>query len=409
MSAPLTVYQELFQVFQTAAGNRVRVSSIARFTVFVMGIVAAKSCILAQIARELEGLALTKAVADSIERRLRRILNDPHLTPEVFYQPLLRQLIDWQQIVNSSRRLVLVIDESTKEDEIHLFRVSLTYRGRAVPLAWVVWQQNTKMAPGAYWLYVDELLATVAALLPSGVDVIVVADRAYEVPAFVDRIAALGWHWIVRAKTKASTRFLDYRGHQQSLASVLNRHVPEPGRRWKAQGWVFKDAGWRKVSVVAIWGLSWNEPLAVLTDLRPTWEVLALFDRRFWVEPSFRDDKSRGWQWENCQVKGLEHHQRLLLLMAAATLVTLCLGLQEAKACLERLAARLTQGRAEIGKPRKAKLSLFSLGSARMKKWLYGTIKSVGRLFLTDLNAPSWQQTWYQWQSLMYIFKTVRP
>ena len=44
----------------------------------VTGLLAAKSAVIAQIACELDALALTRATcADSIARRLRRTLNDP--------------------------------------------------------------------------------------------------------------------------------------------------------------------------------------------------------------------------------------------------------------------------------------------------------------------------------------------
>jgi hypothetical protein len=55
-------------------------ASITRLALLVTGILAAKSAVIAQIAAELDALALTGAtVPDRIARRLRRTLNDPHL------------------------------------------------------------------------------------------------------------------------------------------------------------------------------------------------------------------------------------------------------------------------------------------------------------------------------------------
>lgn len=157
-------------------------------------------------------------------------------------------------------------------------------------------------------------------------------------------------------------------------------------------------------SVVALWDQREEDLLAVITDLPARWEVLALFDRRFWIEPAFRDDKRRGWQWEDCQIKGLVHHQRLLLAMAVAALVTLALGVQEAQARIARLSIRPV-------KPRRAKESLFTLGLTRAKRLLYRTITAIGQLRLVPLGPGSWLHTLYAQQALHYYFRncTVRP
>src|SRR5947199_404738 len=83
------------------------------------------------------------------------------------------------------------------------------------------------------------VLAQVGALLRPGLEVLVVADRAYDVPAFVARVAAYGWHWIVRCKINSALRFRDHQGHEWRLGALVARHVPGPGHRWKARGAVF--------------------------------------------------------------------------------------------------------------------------------------------------------------------------
>ena len=105
-------------------------------------------------------------------------------------------------------------------------------------------------------------------------------------PAFVSRVAAYGWHWIVRCKINSALRFRDHQGHEWRLGALVAQHVPGPSHRWKARGEVFKKAGWRGASVVVLWAAGHKEPLAVLTDLRPQWEVLAWYGRRFWCEMS---------------------------------------------------------------------------------------------------------------------------
>lgn len=185
----------------------------------------------------------------------------------------------------------------------------------SVPLAWRLWEQNVALPAGYYWQEINRVLTQTAAALPVGLEVVVVADRAYDTPPFVDRITERGWHWIVRGKAKGTLRCRDHQDREWSLAALLRQRLRRGGR-WKARGSIFKDAGWRPASVVAVWAASSTEPLVVLTDLPCRWDVLPTYQRRFWTEPGFRNDKRRGWQWEQSQVQGVPHHQRLLLAIA---------------------------------------------------------------------------------------------
>lgn len=409
MLAPPSLYQELLHILEHVASPTVPRSSLERLAALSTGILGASSCVLKQVASELHSLALGPAQAESIERRLRRTLNDPHLRHETIYAPLLQRLVAWEHLSGPGHPLVLAIDESSKADEIHLFRASFTFQGSAVPLAWAIWQQNAPLAQGAYWQYVDAVLETVATMVPAETEVVAVADRAFDIPPFVDRVAALGWHWVVRAKAKGTLRFRDHQGREHALKDLIARSVRHPGQRWKARGWIFKESGWREASVVALWAAGEDEPLVVLTDLPPRWSVLALFGRRFWVEPGFRNDKKRGWKWESSQVQGVEHHQQLLMGMAVATLVALCLGIQEGKVRLARLETRPITVGGTAGLPRKAKESLFTLGVARAKRWLYGNLPQVGRWLIVELGPASWSQTWHAHQSYRYIFHRPLP
>ncbi len=150
----------------------------------------------------------------------------------------------------------------------------------------------------------------------------------------------------------------------------------------------------------------------LLTDLPPRWERLAEYDRRFWIEPGFRNDKTAGWQWEASQVQGVGHHARLLVAMAWATLVVLCLGVQAAQERLVGLAHRRPRryrGRWRIGRPQHARQSIFTLGLRRARQWLYRPLTIACSWRLPELDAPSWTARWSHAQARRFIFQTVRP
>jgi hypothetical protein len=410
MSPPVPLYQAIHQQIKTVtAPQRWRASAVTRLAVLVTGILAAESCVLSQMASALWALDVTRASqATSIGRRLRRILNDERLSAAQWYTPLVAQAIDWAAVLRGSRRVVLAIDESTQGAHLHLLRASVTYWGGAVTLAWRVWPQQAPLGAGAYWAAVDALLADVAQVLPTGLTVIVLADRAYDIAPFVDRIAAHGWHWIVRAKANSALRFRDARGHEHELRLLLRQHLPAAGRRWLARGQVFKDAGWRTASVVALWEAGYAEPLVVLSDLPAGWRLALLDRRRYWIEPGFRQDKGKGWQWEHRQVRDQAHQERLLVGMAWASLLVLCLGVAEAQARLRTARERLDRPR-HARRPEHARASQFTLGLQCLRRWLYQPTRGTLTWHLPDVNAASWTRQWEHVQLRHAHHETVRP
>jgi hypothetical protein len=410
----MSAQEELYPVIegrieQATAGEGVRITTVRRLALLVTGLLSGKSSVVGQMATGLWEAGVSRVQVPSIERRLRRSLHDAKLKATPLYAPAVRTMIDWATLVKRQKPVVLALDESSQEERVHLLRVSLTYWGTAVPLAWEIWPQNDALEEGAYWERMDAVLDRVAALLPAGLAVIVTADRAYDIPPFIDRIAARGWHWVVRLKANAATRFLDMQGREQGVKELVRKHVSAPGHRWKARGRLFKNAGWREVSLVATWAPGTKEPVVVVTDLPPRWAVLRHYDRRFWIESGFRTDKAKGWQWEDCQVTNLAHLDRLLLAMAWATLLVLCLGLHEARSRLRSLGDPSLPSQRRPPKPQPARDSLFTLGLRLARRWLARSVPSLASWRLVRLAAPAWNTLWRRSQALRFIFaQTVR-
>jgi len=409
-----SLYQQVLQrIKMVTAENRVRRTTIKRLAMLVTGIVAARATTLARIADELLSLGVTEATeAGSVVRTLERVLSDDKLDWGVLYEPALKASIDWNQLLRGSRRLVLAVDESTKNERVHLLRVGLPYWGHCLPLAWELWPQNQPLkSNGGYWTRIEAVVDRVKKVIPAGLLVVALADRAYDVSGFVDRVVSRGWHWAVRFKAKGSGCFRNRKGREYAVKALISQRVSAPGMRWKTRGWVFKDAGWRQASIVAYWQPGEDEPLVVISDLPPGWELLGLYGMRYWIEPGFRSDKKLGWHWEDSQVRSLVHQERLLLGMAWASLIALCIGLEEAKnrlAGLDKRRVRVRNGQNVVGKPRHPDQSVFTMGLRRTRDWLYQNTDRGVRWLLTELDAPSWGDTWRQHLSQRYLVHSLQ-
>jgi hypothetical protein len=166
MSAKDGLYQAVEErIEQAVVGERVRITTVRRLALLTTGLLAAKSSAVGPMASGLWETGVSEAQVESIERRLRRSLNDRQLTAEACYGPAVRTMIAWPALIERHRPAILALDESSQEERVHLLRVSLTYWGTAVPLAWAS-GQNVGMEDGEYWRRMDVVLDQVAALLP---------------------------------------------------------------------------------------------------------------------------------------------------------------------------------------------------------------------------------------------------
>jgi hypothetical protein len=344
-----------------------------RLLFFIVGVLLSGSLVLRRIACTQAYLTPQTTCAASHERRLRRVLNDPLLTWERSYARVVRRLLAHHR----PRQWLIILDESGHTDRLRVLTAALWYRGRAIPLAWVCWPGQTKQTT-SYWTRCTLVLDQVAALLPDGATVVVVADRAFGCPVFTDPVAERGWEWLVRVQ--GQTRFRSQQGHVQPLRT----QVGAAGARWKGRGWLFKDAGWREASAVVLWGRRHREPLLLASSLPLSWDLVALYKKRAAIEALFRDWKSSGWQWEASQVRELAHQQRLLLALAFATLLTLLLGTAAAEQ-EHQAPPRGSRRRSWAGGH-----SLFRLGREAFWQRLWRNARTPLCWELVDLDGPQW-------------------
>jgi len=370
------VYRQVRSLLDQHLDERVDESSRDRLALLVLGILRAKSASPARIAAALNELGLSAARVDSIERRIRRIENDPEVQASLCFHPLARMRL----LLGRPSELRLILDPTTQDDRLVMLTAAVWYRGRALPLAWAVWPANTPLAEERFWQRVEALLDLVARLLPAHVPITWLADRAFGSPSFTDLVVARHWHYVVRVQ--GQTRCKDRQGRERQVRHLVRL----PRQRAKLRGLLFKKRGWRFASAVVYWGRGHAEPLCLVSNLPAHWHLVHLYRQRYSLEATFRDYKSSGWEWERGQVCDLAHVKRLLVGMALAMWLALCAGTQAAAQAL----ARPPTGRRH-SLPWEGKRSLFSLGLQRLHAALSADQALVLRWQLTDWTAPNWQ------------------
>src|SRR6266540_2869783 len=218
-----------------------------RLAVLVSGLLVKRDCTLGALAAAVDGLAVSGATAESIERRLRRALHDDRLDPTralpaligALLPTLLAEVLERHAASarhagrrHAGRLLVrVVVDDTSHTDRVHVLVAGLAYRGLVVPLLVRTWAQNEPLPAGQYRTELHGLLADVQALLPPALreHVLLVADRAFGVPWMLDLLAVLGWPWLLLTSLNPTPACLREYARRWGIERLV--------LCWKSHGW----------------------------------------------------------------------------------------------------------------------------------------------------------------------------
>src|SRR5512143_3314033 len=253
--------------------------------------------------------------AQSVQRRFARWLYNDHLEVHDLYGPLIQEaLAGWGEAT-----LSLALDTTMLWGQYGMIRLSVIYRGRAVPLIWQVMEHRS--AQVAFRVY-RRLLQQSAKRLPPGTrKVVVLADRGFADVALMRLCDRLGWRYRLRIKSN----FLVYRpGHGSAFVRQLL-----PKRQGKA---VFLHyvtlTGERYGSVHLALARPQGEkdPWLIVSNELTGLQTFKEYGLRFDIEENFLDDQSNGFQLEESKLQSAEALTRLFFGIATATLYLVVQG-----------------------------------------------------------------------------------
>lgn len=278
---------------------------------FSLGIVQAESSQQHAIARQ---VACGERV-DSAARRLRRFIANRAVEMDQVSEEWIR----WVMSALESETVYVLVDETKLGEHLALMVVGVAHEGRCIPLAWRCYRANSAAeypAEGQVAM-IEQLLRRLQAGMSANKRVIVMADRGIGTsPALCRCVDRLGWTYLLRVTkmSKICTASGEY-----TIAQMVHR-----GEVWSAEGRIFKQRGHLSAQARAIWGQDYDEPWALVTNASDlTGHEYAY---RNWIEQSFRDLKSAGWQWESSGIRHPDHMARFMLLLAVAYGWVLALG-----------------------------------------------------------------------------------
>jgi len=253
--------------------------------------------------------------AQSTQRRFRRWLANRRIEVAPLYGPLIQQALqEW-----GTQTLYLALDTSLLWNQYCLIRLSVVYRGRAVPVVWEVIEHGSSSVTHAAY---EALLETVPALLPAGVKVVFLADRGFADTELLAQLRRLGWHFRIRIKAPFSI----LRPGQPPCK--VEDFTLAPGRALFLHNVAMTAAAFGPVSLARARHSTTGESWSIVSDEPTSVQTFVEYGQRFDIEENFLDDKSNGFQLESSLVRDADALTRLCLVLAVATLYLVAQGTQ---------------------------------------------------------------------------------
>jgi len=306
------------------------------------------------------GLHLPHAAKpESIAQQFRRWLKNPKLEARLIYDPIARELLQSMPC----RRFRIQLDRVQIKTRQNVLMMSIWYRHRAVPLAWICLSHRGN----SHLKQWQELLDYLETILPADAQVIILADREFGNASRMNSVLKKQWDYAIRLK--GNQVVYDPRWGQPIQWLPLAFFMPQVGPSLSLEHFRLTKGEIFVCHIACAWQAGSREAWFIATNLAQPLQALKEYARRFGCEELFSDLKKRGFNWEDSRLHDPKRLSNLLLALALLTVFLLKLGRK----------LRLLGLDLEVVSPsHRRRLSLFQTA----RRWL---LRRLGRDALPDL------------------------
>lgn len=286
--------------------------SFLTLAMMITGLLRSKSGQLSKMARAVQ-YAHKK---ESLVTRFQRLVRNKKIEVGLEYNPFVTLILS----ALSKEQVVLIVDSTKMGGNCICLMVSVYYKSRALPLAWVVYKgkkghssQETQLA----------LFKRVKALLPEASQVILLGDGEFDGSQVVTWFETeTNWQFVCRTD---KTNLIWY--EEQWIA--LEQLPLEPGQEAFLTAVRFTQAHQvGPVNILVVWNELKNCHWFFVTNLETAKTAKKWYAKRFTTETLFSDFKGRGFHLDDTRLWKPERISRLLLAGSIAYVFSIVLGVE---------------------------------------------------------------------------------
>ncbi len=254
-------------------------------------------------------------IAQSVQRRFSRWLDNSNINAQELYRPVIRDaLSEW-----GNSMVYLAFDTSMLWNQYCMIRVSIVYRGRAIPLAWeVICHPSSAVAFSRYWTVLEQARKTLEGLNKR---VVLLADRGFVDVNLMRLCRRFKWHFRIRAKAG----LLVHRPGREPCP--IEQFCPVlPGKALFLHNIYITGEKYGPVSLALAYDKASGEKWYIISNEPTSLNTFEEYALRFDIEENFLDDKSNGFQLESSGIRTSASLNRLCFVLAVATLYLVAQG-----------------------------------------------------------------------------------
>ena len=290
------------------SGNQAR--HLTTLAALISGIVASRSCQLPQIATKIPD----GNKPESRVKRYRRWVGNDWVTDDVYFLPYAQMLLACLAL----ETLVLVIDGSTVGRGCVALMVHVVYKGRALPVAWLVREGQKGHFPEEMHV---TLVEYVHELIPLGASVVFLGDGEFDGTNLQQTLEDMGWSYACRTALNTTAELEGQRFRLDVMGACI-----KPGTIVAFQNVRVTKAAYGPVTTICCWAKGCQEPMYLVSNLSSGKEACRYYQKRFRIETFFSDQKSRGFNLHKSHISKAERLSRLLIACCLAYLWIIYLG-----------------------------------------------------------------------------------
>ena len=226
--------------------------------------------------------------------------------------------------IGERRDILVAMDwtEFAHDDQATLVLSLVTGHGRAAPLMWLsIWKDELTQQRNDFE---DACLCRLAALVPAGCRVTILADRGFGDQKLFGFLPTLGFDYVIRFR--GNIRVTDANGQTKPAADWVGKG----GRARKLAGARVTAKGQPVGAVVCVQAKEMKEPWCLASSAQDATAATLInhYARRWTIEPHFRDTKDLrfGMGLSATRISEPRRRDRLLLISAFATALLTLLG-----------------------------------------------------------------------------------
>ena len=264
------IKRAIVQLYPTKPmGNMAR--HLHTLAALISGIVGSKSTNLPAIA----GKVPDRAKKESRVKRFSRWMKNERINAEVYFLPYADALL---ASLAADHTLLVAMDGSEVGRKCLALMVSVIYKKRALPIAWIVVKGNKGHFPEETHV---QLLQRVHEIVPQGAGVIFVGDGEFDGIILQATLDAYGWEYVCRTAKNAQL------GADGEIFSFHELGI-QPGEYVGLPDVTFTLQAYGPVLAVAWWDARCEEPIYLVTNIvGGLWEALFCIVRRHELNEGF--------------------------------------------------------------------------------------------------------------------------